>query len=111
MLAPLALILAQPAGVAGLYETQQMEVAAALELKPDGRFRYVLTYGAVDEAAQGRWTRTRDTVRLTSDPRPKVTGGDEFMPAEFRNEPLARSGTDLLLLRYDTRFRFVKVRP
>jgi len=32
----------------GLYETHQMEVAAALELKADGHFRYALSYGAVD---------------------------------------------------------------
>src|SRR5947208_12208314 len=30
--------------------------AAALELKPDGRFNYALSYGALDEGAAGRWT-------------------------------------------------------
>ena len=33
--------------LAGLYETSQMEVAAALELQTGGHFRYALEYGAV----------------------------------------------------------------
>lgn len=57
---------------AGLYETHQMEVAAALELKPNGRFRYALSYGAVDEEAEGDWTFDGTAVRLTSNPMPKA---------------------------------------
>jgi hypothetical protein len=56
----------------GLYETHQMEVAAALELKADGQFRYALSYGAVDEQAEGDWTFDGKTVRLTSKPMPKA---------------------------------------
>jgi hypothetical protein len=187
---------------AGLYETHQMEVAAGLELRPDGHFRYALTYGAMDEEAEGKWAADGTTVRLTSDPMPKepafelvrddpaakgelfitlektdfgwggplhaivriagetepalivadqegrvdlrgrlVTSVQPLMPmsetagtpvalsadhghrllfrfhandfgrAAFRNQALKRSGTDLLLERYDTTFRFVKVRP
>jgi hypothetical protein len=72
VLAPIALFLAHAVNVAGMYETRQMEVAAALELKPDHHFRYALTYGAVDEEAQGTWTFDGKTVRLTSVPMPKA---------------------------------------
>lgn len=57
---------------AGLYETHQMEVAAGLELKPDGHFRYGLSYGAVDEEAEGTWSTAGADVTLTSNPMPKA---------------------------------------
>jgi hypothetical protein len=114
MLSAAALLLlagAAPAtSPAGLYETHQMEVAAGLELKADGRFRYALTYGAMDEQAEGNWSFKGKTVRLTSKPAAKAAGFEEFAPAAFRNEPLERHGEDLLLRRYDTTFRFVRVR-
>lgn len=68
MLAATALLLAPAPAVAGLYESQQMEVGAALELKADGRFRYQLDYGAVSEQAEGRWTSDGKAVRLTTAP-------------------------------------------
>lgn len=68
MLAAAALLLAPAPAVAGLYESQQMEVGAALELKADGRFRYQLDYGAVSEQAEGRWTSDGKAVRLTTTP-------------------------------------------
>lgn len=61
-----------PAALAGLYEAHQMEVAAGLELKPDGHFRYALSYGAVDEEAEGDWIYDGKTVFLTSKPMPKA---------------------------------------
>ena len=93
---------------AGLYRTHQIEVAAALELQPNGHFRYMLTYGAMDEQAEGDWTSDSKTVRLTTR---QATPSPEYFTAAFKNEPLTRSGSDLLLQRYDTTFRFVKVRP
>jgi hypothetical protein len=33
----------------GTYHGHQMEMAAGLELKADGRFRYGLSYGALDK--------------------------------------------------------------
>lgn len=202
VVAAIALALAPAAGVAGLYETRQMEVAGALELKPDGHFRYALSYGAVDEEGEGSWTVDGSIVRLTSNPMPKAPNfelvrddpapkgelwmkledpgfewghpleaiakgdspqgfeisaddsgrvdlagkpdvrmiapempvygptGDIFIlsqdrghrlqfrfhrndlgRAHFDREPLERSGGDLLLRRYDTTFRFAKVRP
>ncbi len=55
---------------AGMYETSQMEVAAGLELKADGHFRYGLSYGAVDEEGEGDWTSDDANVWLTSRPMP-----------------------------------------
>jgi hypothetical protein len=71
MLALLLAAAATPHSVAGVYQAQQMEVAAALELRKDGHFRYALSYGAVDEEAAGTWTFDGKTVRLTSVPMPK----------------------------------------
>jgi len=51
----------------GIYDGHQMEVAAGLELKADGRFRFALSYGALDEEAQGKWTVRDGAVLLTSD--------------------------------------------
>jgi hypothetical protein len=74
MLAAAFLLLAaaaRPTSLVGTYATHQMEVAAALELKANHRFRYALTYGAVDEEGEGDWTFDGKTVRLTSNPMPK----------------------------------------
>src|SRR6478609_2615763 len=60
-----------PSALPGLYDGSQPEVAAQLELRTDGRFRYGLSYGALDEEAQGTWTFDSGNVHLTSDP---VTG-------------------------------------
>lgn len=57
---------------AGLYQSQQMEVGAALELQKNGHFRYQLDYGAVSEQAEGDWAFDGKTVRLTSKPMPKL---------------------------------------
>ena len=58
---------ARAASLIGTYDGGQMEIAAGLELKADGRFRYALSYGALDEEAAGRWTTSGDRVFLTSD--------------------------------------------
>jgi len=41
-----------------------MEVGSELELKADGRFAYMLAYGALDELASGCWTRNGGVVTL-----------------------------------------------
>lgn len=97
--------------VSGLYETQQMEVAAALELQSGGRFRYVLTYGAVDEGAEGDWTFDGTTVRLTSNPMSPELHALELGNAPFDDEPLLLEDGDLLLERHETIFRFRRVEP
>jgi hypothetical protein len=81
-----------PASPAGLYRTQQMEVAGALELRSDGQFRYALSYGAVDEDGEGEWTFAHNIVRLTSRPMPK--------PPSFelvRDDPAAQGELSLTL--------------
>lgn len=65
-----AALAAAPPSVAGLYQSQQMEIGAALELQKNGHFRYQLDYGAVSEHAEGDWISDGKTVRLTTQPRP-----------------------------------------
>lgn len=60
------------AKLAGLYEIHQMEMAGGLELKRNGRFRYALSYGAVDEEGDGTWSFDGNAVHLTSSPMPKA---------------------------------------
>ena len=112
MLAASLLGLAQgPTGpdISGLYETRQMEVAAALEIQPDGRFRYALEYGAASERAEGDWTFDGTTLRLTSAPQPLML--EESADVRFDSEPLTLDEGDLLLERYETIFRFRRVEP
>lgn len=71
MVAAAALLLAPTAAVAGLYQSQTMEVGAALELQKNGHFRYQLDYGAVSEHAEGDWSFDGKTVRLTTRPAPR----------------------------------------
>src|SRR5262252_7509666 len=71
LLAAALLMTAQAAPVAGLYQAQQMEVGAALELQKNGHFRYQLDYGAVSEHAEGDWTFDGKAVSLTTKPAPK----------------------------------------
>jgi hypothetical protein len=54
--------------LAGLYTASQAEVGAMLELGEDGRYRYQLSYGALDEWSAGVWARQDDAVVLKSDP-------------------------------------------
>jgi hypothetical protein len=60
--------MAQSPSLVGTYDGRQMEMAAALELLADGRFRYALAYGALDEEAAGKWSLRGDRVLLTNDP-------------------------------------------
>lgn len=73
-LAALALLLAASAALAGpegRYRLTGMpEAAAQLELLPDHRFRYALSYGALDEIAEGRWADAPGGVTLTTEPEP-----------------------------------------
>ncbi len=59
---------AQSGTLVGTYDGGQMELAAGLELRADHRFRYALSYGALDEQAAGTWTVSGNQVLLTSDP-------------------------------------------
>lgn len=59
------------------------DVVSLLELQPNGRFRYMLSAGALDTQAEGRWTSDGRTVILNTEPRPR--------PPEFAAEPPTRS--------------------
>lgn len=63
-----AALAAVPADLVGLYDGGQTEVAAALDLRSDGSFRYGLSYGALDEEAEGSWSVDGDHVLLTTEP-------------------------------------------
>jgi hypothetical protein len=61
---------------AGRYRVAEgPDSAGGLELRADGRFRYELSEGALDEHAEGRWSDEGGTIRLTTEPKPR--------PAEF----------------------------
>lgn len=56
----------------GLYHAAQgPEMAAQLEIRADGHFSYALSYGALDEQAEGIWTATEKGITLTTQPKPK----------------------------------------
>lgn len=59
------------------------DTASALEIAPNGRFRYVLSEGAVDEGAEGKWICDQGVLKLSTLPTPK--------PAEFRLEKVSDS--------------------
>lgn len=58
-------------GPVGSYRTQETDTASMIELIEDGRFRYQLSEGALDEYAEGRWTRTATGIALETLPHPK----------------------------------------
>jgi hypothetical protein len=99
----LGLAMAGQQAMPGLYRAHQIEVGAALLLKPDGHFQYQLDYGAVSEAAEGSWVAGDHVVFLTSS---RMEG--EWKEGEFAREPLILDGDTLLLRRYDIVIRFVR---
>ena len=100
-----ALLLQAPEKLTGLYRTQQIEVGASLELKPDGTFLYQLDYGAVSEAAEGHWSAGQGMVRLDSDPLPiELLGQIERSDASFDDELIAIENGALVLQRHDMIF-------
>lgn len=54
--------------LAGVYDGGALDIAATLALSPEGRFRYALSRGALNEEARGHWESVGDKVFLTSDP-------------------------------------------
>src|SRR6516162_5040578 len=55
---------ADPSLAGHYYLRGVMEVGSELLLTPDGRFQYMLAYGALDELASGCWTRNGGVVTL-----------------------------------------------
>lgn len=101
LIAALLLAAIEAPPVSGFYRSNQMEIGAALELDPDGRFLYQLDYGAVSEAAEGTWSSDGATVFLTAT---RMEGA--YKTHNFASEPLRIDGDRLLLSRYDTVIRF-----
>jgi hypothetical protein len=101
LIAALLLAGADAPPVTGFYRSNQMEIGAALELDPDGRFMYQLDYGAVSEAAEGTWTSDGQTIYLTAT---RMEGA--YKTHNFASEPLKIDGDRLLLDRYETVIRF-----
>jgi hypothetical protein len=99
--AALLLAMVEPAPASGFYRSNQMEIAAALQLDGNGRFQYQLDYGAVSESAEGIWNSDGRTVFLTAS---QMQGG--YKAPNFNREPLKIEGDRLLLYRYDTVIRF-----
>lgn len=64
--------------VAGRYRLEGVrEAAGEIVLRPDGRFEFAFTHGALDQVARGRWTRGGDSVALVSEagPPPRMVLG------------------------------------
>jgi hypothetical protein len=67
------------ADMAGLYTLRGvMEMGSQIMLHADGRFQYMLAYGAVDELAEGCWQRVNDVVVLTTTKMQVSKGGTRF---------------------------------
>lgn len=103
MILSLMLALADPATLPGFYIGNQMEMAAAIELEPDGRFAYALDYGAVSETAEGRWRLEGDALLLTVEKSQGAGSG-----ANLATTPLAVSGNGLRLERYGRTIQFTR---
>jgi hypothetical protein len=88
-----ALVLAAGAaaarGPAGDYRLEgQPDEASEIRLRSDGRFDYSMAAGALDERAQGRWTRVGDSLRLTTEPKPVPRHFDLAAAARAAGAPL-----------------------
>jgi hypothetical protein len=64
------------------YANAGPDVASGLEISPSGRFQYMLSEGAVDEGAEGRWKCRDGVLLLTTQPQPK--------PAEFKLKSISK---------------------
>ena len=112
LLAPACATAEAPRQAAGLYEINQMEVAGGLELRPDGRFRYGLDYGAVSEQSEGLWATEGSAVLLTTDPMPPPAECNRgFASACFDRTPLTSEDGNLILWRWDARIVLKPVQP
>lgn len=98
---------AHPAKLAGTYDGGQVEIASGLELTKDGRFRYGLSYGALDEVAAGTWATAGDAVTLTVQ---QYESNDPSSDGKFGPSVLTIEDGELVLPRHDRVLRFRKVK-
>ena len=103
MILSLLLALADAAALPGFYIGNQMEMAAAIELEPDGRFAYALDYGAVSETAEGRWRIEGERILLSVE----KSQGSSNAP-NLATTPLAIVADGLSLDRYGRIIVFVR---
>lgn len=91
-LAPASATFAEAPDLVGRYRLSEgHEAAGELVIAADGRFDYALAYGALDEAAHGRWQRESEAICLYSEPKP--------MPPAFSRAPAGKAaGQDATIL-------------
>jgi hypothetical protein len=71
--------------LSGRYQLQGVrEVGSLIQLLPDGRFGYMMTYGAYDEVARGCWQKRAGTVVLTPTQMRTGPGGKKFQNLTLR---------------------------
>ncbi|MGE3643491.1 MAG: hypothetical protein AB7F96_06530 [Beijerinckiaceae bacterium] len=96
---------ADPA-LAGRYSMRGvMETGSMIALNADGRFAYMLSYGAYDEVAEGCWQKTARGVVLLSS-----TKRTSFGVKPFPQMDLPRNGSGGLVRRFDARHTGIYVR-
>ena len=95
MILAFLLALADPSALPGFYIGSQTELAAAIELEPDGSFSYALDYGAVSETAEGKWRLEGERVLLTVEKSQGAANGPNLSTT-----PLEIAGNALRLDRY-----------
>jgi hypothetical protein len=91
---PAALPRTSDAELAGHYFLNGiMETGSELLLRPDGRFQWYFTYGALDLDAEGRWQREGDHVVLL----PEIFHfPPQYPETEFKRMQLRIDGNELI---------------
>jgi hypothetical protein len=67
----------------------EQDVASGLQLGRDGRFRYFLAAGALDERAEGRWSSDRGVVTLVTEPAPRPPQFERSAPTKTQGSALS----------------------
>ena len=84
LMTPVAVV-AAPQELPGHYYLSGMtEVGSELLLRADGRYQWMLAYGALDLAVEGSWTRSGDTLTLVADPGMLAEDGMESIFARMQ---------------------------
>jgi hypothetical protein len=74
------------------YLSGMMETGSELLFRPDGRFQWFISYGAMDQYAEGTWKQLGSKIVLTTDPaKVKPVPGSAFKQMELRIK-----GSDLI---------------
>lgn len=92
---------ADAAFVGHYYLSGVMETGSELLLRPDGTFAWYISYGAVDQSAEGTWLRDGDAVVLTARQPDRsaplfALGGVDVWDADAENRLLGRLHDDAI---------------